>query len=323
MPSEPEHPMERPLRAYARQRRTEAGAPALHPANRRLLQAEVARLRQARQPGAPPAWRRFPWIRLALAAAACAVLAFPLLRMHLRSTPDRRAADKPLALLTPREPSRPPEAGPVPAPAPPVTPTPPPATPAPAAAIQPGPAAAPALRSAPPPLAADAPVAAASAPAAPAVTEQTRPRLLAQGAPTARLAAPPAPQRQRYQRTDSPGDPAALLQAFDLEQTGSAVRLLDTDGSVYSGQVSPTNRQRFVVSGLHKASGRTVTVEGSFAAAVAAAGDATPTGPNSRAARPAPAMSPAGSRAADSTLQLRIRPEAGEETRATARPLAR
>ena len=43
---EPERDIEKTLRAYAKKRREEAGAPAeMHPATRRLLQGEVARLR--------------------------------------------------------------------------------------------------------------------------------------------------------------------------------------------------------------------------------------------------------------------------------------
>src|ERR1039458_245770 len=44
MANEPEHPVEKLLRAAAKKRRHEAGAPLeLHPATRRLLQGEVAR----------------------------------------------------------------------------------------------------------------------------------------------------------------------------------------------------------------------------------------------------------------------------------------
>src|SRR5512140_3815279 len=44
MATEPERPIEKLLQAYARKRRTEAGAaPELHPANRRILQTEVNR----------------------------------------------------------------------------------------------------------------------------------------------------------------------------------------------------------------------------------------------------------------------------------------
>jgi hypothetical protein len=43
MPSEPERPIEKLLRASAKERRDHAGDLELHPANRRLLQQEVAR----------------------------------------------------------------------------------------------------------------------------------------------------------------------------------------------------------------------------------------------------------------------------------------
>ena len=53
MPSEPDNKMDDLLRTYARQRREDAGgSPELHPATRRLLQAEAASLRP--RPAASP-----------------------------------------------------------------------------------------------------------------------------------------------------------------------------------------------------------------------------------------------------------------------------
>src|SRR6266446_2202503 len=66
----PERPIERLLRACAKKRRNEAGAPPeLHPATRRLLQGEVARryARNRREPRSWPEllaalWRRLVWV---------------------------------------------------------------------------------------------------------------------------------------------------------------------------------------------------------------------------------------------------------------------
>src|ERR1017187_9333892 len=77
MANEPERPIEKLLRAAAKKRRDEAGAPLeLHPATRRLLQGEVARTFAKPKPETRTfsevlgqLWRRFAW-----AAAICAVL---------------------------------------------------------------------------------------------------------------------------------------------------------------------------------------------------------------------------------------------------------
>src|SRR5713101_4059084 len=51
MPDEPNRKMDELLKSYAKKRRADAGAPLeLHPATRRLLQSEVARLRPGRAP---------------------------------------------------------------------------------------------------------------------------------------------------------------------------------------------------------------------------------------------------------------------------------
>ncbi len=69
MANEPERPIETLLRAAAKKRRDEAGAPfELHPADRRLLQGDVAR-RYAKSPAEPRSlasllsqlWPRFAW----------------------------------------------------------------------------------------------------------------------------------------------------------------------------------------------------------------------------------------------------------------------
>jgi hypothetical protein len=58
MPNEPEREIEKALKAYARKRREQAGAPLeLHPATRRLLQSEASRL-SPNESGSPGRWRR-------------------------------------------------------------------------------------------------------------------------------------------------------------------------------------------------------------------------------------------------------------------------
>lgn len=77
MPDQPERKIEELLRAYAAKRREDSGAPLeLHPAHRKLLQAEVARLRQVRATPPVSGWVRLlaPWPRLAFAAAVAAML---------------------------------------------------------------------------------------------------------------------------------------------------------------------------------------------------------------------------------------------------------
>jgi hypothetical protein len=81
MANEPERPIEKLLRAAAKKRRDEAGAPLeLHPATRRLLQGEAAR-KFARAQGASRSllqglsqlWPRFAWGVGMLAVLAVAV----------------------------------------------------------------------------------------------------------------------------------------------------------------------------------------------------------------------------------------------------------
>lgn len=78
MPSDPQHPMDQPLRSYARKRREDAGEPpALHPANRALLRAEAAKLRPraATERRSVWAWLGVYWPRLAFASAVSVALA--------------------------------------------------------------------------------------------------------------------------------------------------------------------------------------------------------------------------------------------------------
>jgi hypothetical protein len=105
MANEPERPIERLLRAAAKKRRDEAGAPfELHPATRRLLQGEVARKvaragRQSRSffQGLGQLWPRFAWgvaIFAVLAVAGYMLLPIP-------------GRGKPEALLARNEPTSP------------------------------------------------------------------------------------------------------------------------------------------------------------------------------------------------------------------------
>src|SRR5215471_13445763 len=76
MAETPNNNIEELLKEYARQRREAAGNPELHPANRRMLQAEVRQ--QFAQTGAtkaPALWRLRFWPRIAFGTAIFALLA--------------------------------------------------------------------------------------------------------------------------------------------------------------------------------------------------------------------------------------------------------
>lgn len=75
MPDTPERDIEKQLRQHAEQRRAAAGGASLHPATRRLLQAEARRQWGGRRAGRPRAgwWRRFG-PRLAFAVGMLALL---------------------------------------------------------------------------------------------------------------------------------------------------------------------------------------------------------------------------------------------------------
>jgi hypothetical protein len=77
MAEEPEKKIEESLRTYARKRREDSGPPLeMHPATRRMLQGEVARLKAA-QPARRPWWQSplLIWPRFAAAIGMVAVLA--------------------------------------------------------------------------------------------------------------------------------------------------------------------------------------------------------------------------------------------------------
>jgi hypothetical protein len=78
MAAEPEKKIDKLLEAYARKRREDAGEPLeVHPATRRMLQAEVAKLRSGRAESAPPWWQSLflVWPRFAAALAIFVMLA--------------------------------------------------------------------------------------------------------------------------------------------------------------------------------------------------------------------------------------------------------
>jgi hypothetical protein len=100
MPQETERPIEKLLRAFAKKRREDAGSSCdLHPATRRMLQAEVTRTFGApsAQPGPGEPFLRF-WPKLAWGLAACAVLIVGI--WLLRPQPP---ANKPATLLAQNE----------------------------------------------------------------------------------------------------------------------------------------------------------------------------------------------------------------------------
>lgn len=78
MAAEPEKRIEESLHAYARKRREDAGAPMeMHPATRRMLQGEVAKLKAAQPPERRAWWQSFflVWPRFTGAVGMFAVLA--------------------------------------------------------------------------------------------------------------------------------------------------------------------------------------------------------------------------------------------------------
>lgn len=294
MANEPERPLETLLRAAAKQRRDAAGAPfELHPADRRLLQGEVARKFSKPQPQTPSfaallgqLWPRFAW--------GVGILAVLGLSVWLLLPPS--GPGKPEALLARNQPVS--EA--MPDKALPPAPTAAPATitpePAPAAKTKPAEVAyvetpppgraspASQLGMAPPLLAKDTSVAQderqarKEVSAKPADARSDQPALDYKSLPTVASAnrsasAPLATDRlsesaadalkgakslavtQRFVQTEPATTARALLEdkappahavlaSFQFEQTGSQLRIVDGDGSVYSGYVQPAGSGR-------------------------------------------------------------------------------
>src|SRR2546423_1782408 len=109
MSNEPERPIEKTLRACAKKRREEAGAPLeLHPATRRLLQGEVARQfgRQARNPRAFSVFMAGIWPKAVLGVAVLAIiglLAAILIPALNKSNPSTTLARNESRMLAPAE----------------------------------------------------------------------------------------------------------------------------------------------------------------------------------------------------------------------------
>jgi len=101
MPSEPDKKMDELLRTYARKRREDAGEPLeMHPATRRLLQAEAAKLRP-REVAPQRTW--WSWLFLRWPRVAFAVGVFALLAVAVwNAIPNRGQSSSP-ALLAKRD----------------------------------------------------------------------------------------------------------------------------------------------------------------------------------------------------------------------------
>jgi hypothetical protein len=124
MPDEPTRRIEEELRAYAEQRRAEAGSPfELHPVNRRLLQDEVVRTLGAGKARAETgrSWLKLLWPRLALAGAICLVGVFVVLQL-MPTKPNSKyqmaKTDAPAEATPTAQPAAPPPITPVAVPAP-------------------------------------------------------------------------------------------------------------------------------------------------------------------------------------------------------------
>ena len=295
MANEPERPIETLLRAAAKKRRDEAGAPfELHPADRRLLQGEVAR--KFARPQAET--RSFAALvarlrpRLAWGVGILAILGLSV--WVLLPLPRRAESEALLARNQPVSRAMPVNALPPAPTAAPATIAPAPSTAAEAKSAEvvyaetapsSRPAPASQLGMAPPLLAKDTSVAQAERqagdklePAAPAQLADQQKQLQYNSQSTLASAnrAAPTPAApgglsestadalkgakalaltQRFVQT-APAAPArslfdgkaapvhAVLASFQLEQTGSQLRIVDGDGSVYSGYVQPADAAR-------------------------------------------------------------------------------
>jgi hypothetical protein len=104
MPLEPERDIEKALRDYAKRRWEQAGTPPpMHPATRRLLQGEVARLKK-RAPPSPGFWPQFlwgSWPRILANAAVALLLVACVLLLPTRSK--NKNASQPQTLLAKNE----------------------------------------------------------------------------------------------------------------------------------------------------------------------------------------------------------------------------
>jgi hypothetical protein len=242
---EPERPIEKTLRACAKTRGEEAGPPLeLHPATRRLLQAEVARKYGSRPPEAGRVLSVFAWLRprlawcvgLAMIAAVSAWLFLPL-----------RTKEQKKVLLASNE-TAPAAASGTTAPAESSIPaTPPPVAEAPGAlSYSDG-------RDNEQKNALLANDESTLAPLRGAKKKAEQPKTLIEeelhssAVPLSSSLAPPPYSTQSFARTgpalepdgsaDKAATTASVLNSFKVEQSGAELRIIDGDGSIYVGSV--------------------------------------------------------------------------------------
>ncbi|MFM1941569.1 MAG: hypothetical protein RI897_551 [Verrucomicrobiota bacterium] len=313
MDQPPQHPIEPQLQAWAKTRRLQCGSPfELHPADRRQLQQEIQQTYQHSAPlSTQPAWRLL-LPRLALITAATAVFVFAIVHWMPDTSPEPKLAQA--SQPTETIPDLPPleKASKLPAMGVAALNSEPPADhlalaadtmpPQPvsmevssASALSPleAPAGATPTEIAPAPkpksaaqrqdtqLSRPSNIRSKSAalvePAALAMVEDAV-RPAQARTPTQPLPPPDWTAKFRRQQPvarrnlNAPSYP--ILQSFQVEQRGNALRIIDGDGSVYSGETtaeSPTapplnnaltQNYRFSLSGTHQSSRRAVQFEG-------------------------------------------------------------
>lgn len=312
MDQPPQHPIEPQLQAWAETRRLQCGSPfELHPADRRQLQQEIQQTYQKRIPANTPSAWRILLPRLALIPVVTAAFVFALIHWIPTSSPETELAQLPqptetIPALPPLEKaselpamgvaalnSKPPAdqlaladamlpepvsmelssgnaLAPLETPAgaatPEIAPSPTPKSAAQSRQIQ-------ASRS----LNTRSNSAVRAEPAALTMVDAAAPPAQAKG-PTQPLPPPDWTAKFRRQQPvarrnlNAPSYP--ILQSFQMEQRGNALRIIDGDGSVYTGEsttepptASPLNNTltqnyRFSLSGTHQSSRRTVQFEG-------------------------------------------------------------
>src|SRR5512134_2050762 len=112
MPQEPEKKIEELLKAYAKKRREDRGAPLeIHPATRKLLQTEVARLRVKPAPDSRSWFQSLTqfWPRIGFAASIVIALGVVIWKLDLenrRSKEFAQAARPPAMEMSSRDESR-------------------------------------------------------------------------------------------------------------------------------------------------------------------------------------------------------------------------
>jgi hypothetical protein len=250
MPEQPEHRLERQLRAYADQRRRAAGGPfAVPPDTRRALQAEVERRYGGPRPRSKPFWHwwlmwrpGFAWATAGLVAAAVGL--FLLVR---RERPATVAMASARVESNRRQVAAPADQQPAPFPTP--------AAARPATVVVARPVTAPAtdtLAETALPAAAAASTAQQSNATAPAPTRALA-RFVRANSGDGSTSATDHVRGGAVQRfvqmetqakrppTFSSPPPALVLNDFRIEAAGNRVRITDADGSVYEGALSAPN----------------------------------------------------------------------------------